>query len=412
MEKTKKQGLCIGAVLLILSAVGRLCSSLLTNAVRVPIASVLGPVALIALGVSLLIKKPKLAVAFAGLYVLVALISKSTVFEVSGGWSGYVYIYYGNGFSRITSEFGVIIIKIASIAHKAFEALTWGLLVIILLIQGEMVPSLKSKLRLIGIFFYITAIGAALSGPVCDFVFFTQNYIKNISSLLGTVGLILVGVWLLAFCEGMKEDFKAAEKPLSQFAEEQAPVFEEEQLSEIEEEFLDIEEKEEISNRREEQEHMYKTEKQTEANSEQRRDYAKLVKSLKKEFKASGCRKYKSLSTVAGLFLTLIMLPLRVNYFFLRGWFWVIWFFEKAYSSPEEYLLSWMKEESQGLETFPKGVVYFVCMPLIFLLRAILAFTVIGYFFLWFFMMLEAYIMTLGAVRWQPIVTDAVFDGE
>ena len=51
-------------------------------------------------------------------------------------------------------------------------------------------------------------------------------------------------------------------------------------------------------------------------------------------------------------------------------------------------------------------------MPFIFFQHVILAFNSFMFFFQWFGLMLQAYIMTLGKIKWQPVIFEAKFDEE
>lgn len=141
-------------------------------------------------------------------------------------------------------------------------------------------------------------------------------------------------------------------------------------------------------------------------------DYLKLLKGLKQEFIYAGKLKYEKLNVVLRFILTIIFIPLRVSFFFARLGYWFTWFFFKAISAPVDYLQKWLKEQKEGIHHATQAVLYFVCLPFIFGQQVILAFSSFAFFFQWFGLMLSAYIMTLGAVRWQPVITEATFENE
>ena len=138
-------------------------------------------------------------------------------------------------------------------------------------------------------------------------------------------------------------------------------------------------------------------------------DYLSNLKNLKKEFLEAGRNKYKSLFIVWRILLTIIFLPVRIAFFFGRIGYWFTWFFFKGLSAPVDYLQNWLKAQKEGVAQAPQAIIYLVCLPLIFFQHVILAFFSFAFFFQWFVLMLQAYVMTLGAVRWQPIITDAKF---
>ena len=141
-------------------------------------------------------------------------------------------------------------------------------------------------------------------------------------------------------------------------------------------------------------------------------DYLKLLKCLKKDFIEAGRTKYTSINVVLRVILTIIMIPLRVSFFFGRIGYWFTWFFFKALSAPVDYLQAWFDKQKENLGQAPQAVLYLVCMPTIFLQKVILAFNTFSFFFNWFGLMIQAYILTLGAVKWQPVISDAKYDEE
>ena len=138
-------------------------------------------------------------------------------------------------------------------------------------------------------------------------------------------------------------------------------------------------------------------------------DYLKLLNDLKKEFFEAGKAKYNSMNKFLALVLTIVFIPMRVGFFFARLFYWFTWFFFKALSAPVDYLQNWLKEQKDDVKHATQAVMYVVCLPFIFSQQILLAFNSFAFFFQWFGLMLSAYIMTLGAVRWQPVISDAEF---
>ena len=141
-------------------------------------------------------------------------------------------------------------------------------------------------------------------------------------------------------------------------------------------------------------------------------DYLKLLSGLKKEFLDAGRAKYQSMNIVLRIIFTIIFIPLRVGFFFGRIGFWLTWFFFKAIAVPVDYLQNWLNKQKEGLQHATQAVLYLVCMPTIFAQQVILAFNSFAFFFQWIVLELQAYILTLGAVRWQPVISDAKYDEE
>ncbi len=78
----------------------------------------------------------------------------------------------------------------------------------------------------------------------------------------------------------------------------------------------------------------------------------------------------------------------------------------------KNHLQRWLDSKKDGVEHATQVVIYFVCLPTIFSQQILLAFASFAFYFQWFGLVLGAYIMTLGAVRWQPVITEATFDAE
>ena len=141
-------------------------------------------------------------------------------------------------------------------------------------------------------------------------------------------------------------------------------------------------------------------------------DYLKLLQQFKKEYRTARKEKFETLSPVIRIIAILFMIPFRIGFFFARIAYWLTWFFYKALSAPADYLQTWVKEQKEGLGQAPQTVMYLITLPFIFYQRIILAFNAFSFFFQWFGMMITAYIITLGAVKFQPVITDAKFDEE
>ena len=138
-------------------------------------------------------------------------------------------------------------------------------------------------------------------------------------------------------------------------------------------------------------------------------DYLKLLNGLKKEFFEAGKAKYQSLNIVLRIILTLFFIPMRVGFFFARLIYWFTWFFFKCLATPVDYLQSWLNSQKENIAPATQAILYLVCMPTIFAQQVLLAFNAFSFFFQWFGLMISAYIMTLGGVRWQPVISEAKF---
>ena len=141
-------------------------------------------------------------------------------------------------------------------------------------------------------------------------------------------------------------------------------------------------------------------------------DYLGLLRKLKAEFKETNRQRYESMNIVLKIVLTLVFIPLRVGFFFGKLMFWFTWFFFKALAAPVDFLCAWFEKQKESMGDISKAILVLVCMPFIFCQQILLAFNSFSFFFQWFGLMLSAYIMTLGKIRWQPVITEAKFDEE
>ena len=141
-------------------------------------------------------------------------------------------------------------------------------------------------------------------------------------------------------------------------------------------------------------------------------DYLKLLRGLKKEFFAANKEIYNNINIVVRVILTIVFIPLRVSFFFARLGYWFTWFFFKCFATPVDYLQAWLDKQQEGIHPAAQAILYFCCIPTIFGQQILLAFNAFSFFFQWFGLMLSAYIMTLGKVRWQPVISEAKFDAE
>ena len=138
-------------------------------------------------------------------------------------------------------------------------------------------------------------------------------------------------------------------------------------------------------------------------------DYMKLLHGLRDEFFAANKERYGKMNKLLAFILTVIFIPMRIGFFFGRLGYWFTWFFFKAICAPIDYLQNWMKGQKDEVQHATQAVLYFVCLPYIFAQQIILALNALSFYFQWFGLMLSAYIMTLGKVRWQPVISEAQF---
>ena len=139
-------------------------------------------------------------------------------------------------------------------------------------------------------------------------------------------------------------------------------------------------------------------------------DYAKLLRQLTTEMKTGV--QYARIPKPFRIFAIIAMIPLIVAFVLTMVGYWIAIFFYKLISSPAEYLHQWLRNQKDEVHHATQAVMYFLCLPFIFGLQVGLAFNAISFFFQWFFLMIQGYLLTLGGIRWQPFITEAKFDEE
>ena len=139
-------------------------------------------------------------------------------------------------------------------------------------------------------------------------------------------------------------------------------------------------------------------------------DYSKLIVGLTAEMKKG--EQYKRMPAVFKWFIIVAMIPVIVSFVVAKFVYWVTLFFYKMISAPAEHLHRWLKSQKDEVHPATQAVMYFVCLPFIFSLQVLLSLNAFAFFILWFFIMVESYVLTLGGIKWQPIITEASFEDD
>ena len=137
-------------------------------------------------------------------------------------------------------------------------------------------------------------------------------------------------------------------------------------------------------------------------------DYGKLMKQLTTEMKKSV--QYANIPKPYKLFAILAMIPLIVSFVLGKVGYQISIFFYKMVSAPAEHLHQWLRKQKDEVQHATQAVMYFICLPVIFSLQVTLSFCAISFFFQWFFLMLQGYLLTLGGIHWQPYINEATFE--
>lgn len=119
---------------------------------------------------------------------------------------------------------------------------------------------------------------------------------------------------------------------------------------------------------------------------------------------------YKSLSRPAKVFMAIATAPVILLGAVLVAAYYCLLFLYQAFSMPADSLEAWVKNQKQEVKHATEAVIYLISMPFIFASRVMLAMLSVVFYFLWFELMVVAYIATLGGIRWQPFINCARFD--
>lgn len=137
-------------------------------------------------------------------------------------------------------------------------------------------------------------------------------------------------------------------------------------------------------------------------------DYSKLINNLTAEMKKG--TQYARIPLVARIFLIVAMIPLIISFVVTKIFYWITLFGYKMIASPAEYLHEWLKKQKDEVQHATQAVMYWVCLPFIFGLQLLLSFSSLVFFIQWFLLMIQGYLLTLGGIKWQPFITEAVFE--
>jgi hypothetical protein len=82
----------------------------------------------------------------------------------------------------------------------------------------------------------------------------------------------------------------------------------------------------------------------------------------------------------------------------------------KGVISPLDFLHKTLQAEAKDVKHATQAIIYWISWPFVFFMYVMNSFYAVLFYFSWFGLMLNTYLVTLGGVRWQPFITDAVYD--
>lgn len=139
-------------------------------------------------------------------------------------------------------------------------------------------------------------------------------------------------------------------------------------------------------------------------------DYSGLINKLTAEMKKG--EQYARMPKLCKIFMIIALFPLIISFVVSKAFYWVTLFFYKMVASPAEYLHEWLRKQKDEVQHATQAVMYWVCMPFVFGLQLLLSFSALAFFFEWFLLMVQGYVLTLGGIKWQPFITEASFEDD
>ena len=137
-------------------------------------------------------------------------------------------------------------------------------------------------------------------------------------------------------------------------------------------------------------------------------NYSNLLKSLLNEAR-SGIQ-FKRLNNVCKVLAIIGLIPLIISTFISVCVYAVMNFIYKGVIAPINYLHDLVKKEGNEVKHGTQVVVYVISFPLIFFSHVCYSLFSLGFYFMWFVLMINVYLLTLCGVKWQPIISEATFE--
>ena len=106
------------------------------------------------------------------------------------------------------------------------------------------------------------------------------------------------------------------------------------------------------------------------------------------------------------------MLPVILADVLLFVFYEFLAFIHKGLSTPIDILHGFVKKEREEVKHLTQAVVYAITLPWIFFNYILLSLVSFLFYFVWFFIMICTYVLTLGGIRWQPFISEATYPAE
>lgn len=115
---------------------------------------------------------------------------------------------------------------------------------------------------------------------------------------------------------------------------------------------------------------------------------------------------FKGMNKVLKVFLIIGLIPLMISTMVPLFAYYILLFFYKGFTSPIEVLHKMVRDEAKEVKHASQFAIYWLVFPFIFFLYVLKSMTAIIFYFIWFFLILNTYLLTLGGIRFQPFLMD------
>ena len=122
--------------------------------------------------------------------------------------------------------------------------------------------------------------------------------------------------------------------------------------------------------------------------------------------------RFKELSSGKKGLLIFGLVPLIISAFCSIASYYVLLFFYKGLASPLEYLHNVIKKEAKEVKHAAQFALYWLTFPFVFGLYVLQSFVAILFYFQWFTVMINVYLVTLGGVKFQPFIMETDYETE
>lgn len=139
-------------------------------------------------------------------------------------------------------------------------------------------------------------------------------------------------------------------------------------------------------------------------------DYSLKMKGLLKE--VWKFPQYKRMELWVKIIIIFFMIPLIISVAAGLVIYNILLFFYNAITSPLHYLHEVIRKEGDHVKPLAQAAIYLICFPIVFVMYITISFLSLVFYFLWFGLMLDLYLLTLGGIKWQPYISDAKYEEE